>query len=254
MTYRIEDFYSSIDKFAPFTDSESWDNSGLLVGSPNTDVKSALVALDLTNDVLNEAKSLGANLIITHHPVIYPSLKRIDSESLLHRAIREDISVISAHTNYDRAQGGVNDALATLFELCNVRALESTELPYLARIGELVNPMTSCEFALFVKQKLNAKCVKYTLGTPITYVAVGCGSCAELWESAFKSGAQALVTAEVKHHFLLAAQASGFTLIDAGHFTTEIIAIAPLAERISQSLPNARIFVSKAQGDPACYA
>lgn len=253
MSNSVQDFYDAIHQFAPVSEAEPWDNCGLLVGAQNAAVTAALVALDLTAAVLDEAKERGANLIITHHPVIYPSLKRVGAESLVYRAIREDIAVISAHTNYDKAQGGVNDVLAELFGLRNTRPLESAELCGLARIGALAAPMSPAEFAAFVKQKLNCKCVKYTQGTEITHVAVGGGSCSELWEPASQAGAQAFVTAEVKHHVLLAAQAAGFTLIDAGHFATEIAAVSPLAKRISQALPSAKVFASQVERDPANY-
>lgn len=253
MIYKNKDYYNAIDIFAPFSSAEGWDNVGLLVGSLNTEVAATLVALDLTSDVLDEAKTFGANLIITHHPVIFPSLRRIDDESLLYRAIREDISVISAHTNYDRAQNGINDALAVVLGLNGVRVLESTELPSLGRIGELAEPMSSRELSAFVKERLNVNCVKYTSDSLITTVAVAGGSCAELWKSAFESGAQALVTAEVKHHLFLAANEAGFTLIDAGHFSTEIVAVSSLAEQLSQALPDAKIIASKILRDPVNY-
>lgn len=254
MIYKIEDYYKAIDSFAPFSEAETWDNVGLLVGSPKTEVTAALVALDLTADTLNEAKELDASLIITHHPVIYPSIKQIGGESLLHRAIRENIAVISAHTNYDKAENGVNAALAAILELNDIRVLESGAFPRLGRIGKLANPMTPDEFAAFIKEILNVKCVKYTSGSLVTNAAVCGGSCAELWQDALRSGAQALVTAEVKHHLFLAAREADFTLIDAGHFSTEVIAVAPLAERVLQALPGAGIVLSKTQRDPANYA
>lgn len=253
MNYNVGDFYRVIDDFAPFSIIEDRDNVGLLVGSAKTEVTAALAALDLTSDLLDEAKRIGANLIITHHPVIYPSLKRICGESLLYRAIREDIAVISAHTNYDKAKNGVNDALAAVLKLQNIRTLESAELKGIGRLGELAAPMTSTEYAAFVKKELCVNCVKHTQGTLITTVAVAGGSCAELWTDALAAGAQAFVTAEVKHHFLLAARESGFTLIDAGHFSTEVIAVAPLVKRISQALPGVRVILSETQTDPANY-
>lgn len=120
----VRDFFDAIEAVAPFSLAESWDNAGLLVGSMDDEVRGALVALDATDEVIGEAGRLGANLIVTHHPVIFSPLKRIESDSLAHRLIAAGVKVISAHTNLDIAAGGVNDALAARLGLENARPLE----------------------------------------------------------------------------------------------------------------------------------
>lgn len=251
--YTIEDYYNAIDEIAGFAEAEEWDNVGLLVGSRKTKVKAALVALDVTLDVLSEAKLLHANLIITHHPVIFPSLTRIDGDSLLYFLISENMSVISAHTNFDMAENGVNDVLCGHLGLNGVRPLQSVEFSGLARLGELEKPMSSSELAAFVKERLNCGGVKFTAGKPVSTVAVCGGSGASLWRDAQKQNAQALITSEVKHHQFLEARQAGFTLIDAGHYATEIVAIKPLAERISRMLPGSPVTASQSGADPADY-
>lgn len=251
--YTIEDYYKAIDKIAGFATAEDWDNVGLLVGSQKTKVKAALVALDITLDVLSEAKLLHANLIITHHPVIFPSLKRIDGDSLLYGLISSNISVISAHTNFDMAENGVNDALCERLGLTGIRPLESAELSGLGRLGELKKPISSGELAVLVKERLGCGGVKFTPGNTVSTVAVCGGSGAELWRGAQKQNAQALITSEAKHHQLLEARQAGFTLIDAGHFATEVVAVKPLAVQLSRMLPGASITASQAETDPADY-
>lgn len=253
MTYLIEDYYNALDKIACFNAAEDWDNVGLLVGSPHTRVKTALVALDATKDVLAEAKLLHANLIITHHPVIFRPVDRIDGDSLLYALIAANVGVISAHTNYDMAVDGVNDTLCGHLELTGVRTLEGGELSGVGRLGELHKPLLPEELAAFVKERLGAGSVRYTRGGPVSMVAVCGGSGGGLWRDARAQGAQALITSEVKHSQFLDAAHAGFILIDAGHYATESIAVKPLAARILQLLPGASVTVAKAQSDPVCY-
>ncbi|MCL2034003.1 MAG: Nif3-like dinuclear metal center hexameric protein [Oscillospiraceae bacterium] len=253
MIYTIKDFYDVIDETANFGDSEDWDNTGILIGNEKNSVNAALIALDATPDVINEAKRINANLIITHHPVIFPYLNSIDSDSTVYRLIASNINLISAHTNFDKSDYGVNSALTKVLGLSGVSVLTSAGSPGLARIGKLENPMQPDEFALFVKEKLNAYSVKYTEGTKISIVAVSGGSGGELWKDSRLAGAQALVTSEVKHHQLLEAKKAGFTLVDAGHYATEVIALPLLCNRLSERLPKAKITVSQSQSDPARY-
>lgn len=120
---KVRDFYDAIDSFAPFSTAESWDNSGLLIGDGELPVARALLVLDLTAPVLEEAVKLGADLIITHHPAIFKPLSQITGGSVIYRAVKAGISVISAHTNLDLAVGGVNDALAARLGLSALRPL-----------------------------------------------------------------------------------------------------------------------------------
>ena len=119
----VQDVYNKIDQAAPFSLAMEFDNPGLLVGDPSEEVNGALVALDVTDEVISEAVSRGANLIVTHHPVIYSPLKRVTSDLLVWKLVRENLSVISAHTNLDIARGGVNDILAEKLALSGVETL-----------------------------------------------------------------------------------------------------------------------------------
>ena len=120
---RVVDIYTVINDIAPFDLAESWDNVGILVGGREDAVRKILVALDCTDNVIEEAKKIGANLIITHHPIIFDPIKKIDSNSLIYKLISNKIAVISAHTNLDAACGGVNDVLAAKLELEKIEGM-----------------------------------------------------------------------------------------------------------------------------------
>lgn len=117
----VTHIYDAIDRLAPFWLTMDFDNTGILVGDRNREVSCALLALDCTPAVVEQAKQLGAQLIVTHHPVIFHPLKRVNEDAVVYQLIRSDISVISAHTNLDIAQGGVNDALASAIGLRDCR-------------------------------------------------------------------------------------------------------------------------------------
>lgn len=239
-------YYDAIDSFAPFATAETWDNVGLLIGSRQMDVSRVLLALDVTGSVLEEAVALGANLIITHHPVIFTSISRLDGESLVYRAAAAGISVISAHTNLDIAKDGVNDALAQRLGLTGIRPLRAQGEPSLGRLGELPHPMGPHALAALVKERLDAPGVRYTCGDSAILTVVVCGgSGAELLGDARELGAQALVTGEAAHHWFLAAGEMGMTLVDGGHFATENPVLESLQQRLSALISDAPITVSK---------
>jgi len=127
MSYTVQDYCRAINGFAPFATAEDWDNVGLLVGGGEQPVTRAMVALDATHAVVGEAAGSGAQLLGTHHPVIFRPLKRVEAHSVVARLLRENIAVISAHTNWDAAEGGVNDALAARLGLCDVDMLDAAE-------------------------------------------------------------------------------------------------------------------------------
>ena len=240
----IQDFYRAIDSFAPFDTAEAWDNPGLLLGSFDTPVSGALLALDVTEAVLEEAKKIGASLIITHHPIIFSPLRKIESDSLVYRLVQNGIAVISAHTNLDMADGGVNDVLAQRLQLCDVRKPEAP--PSLLRVGELSGAMQPEAFAQYVKRELHAPGVRVVCGrAEIRTVAVCGGAGADRLSVAAKADAQAYVTADVKHHEWLESHRMGLTLIDAGHFSTEAPVLEPLRRRLAEILPQAMLTVSQ---------
>lgn len=238
----VSEIYHTLDQLFPFSLSMDFDNTGILVGDRSQPVTRALVALDCTLPVLELAKQLEAQLIITHHPVIFQPIRRINEDSVVYHLIRSGIAVISAHTNLDIARGGVNDALAKAVGLTDCRGLElvsPSSGDFLGRIGQLAEPTSAHEFALTLKSRLGAVSVKFAdLGKPIRTVALCSGSGADYLELAAASGADALLTSEVKQHQYLNAAALGISIFDAGHFDTEDIVIEPLREKLASLIPD----------------
>ena len=209
----VTHIYDAIDRLAPFWLTMDFDNTGILVGDRNREVSCALLALDCTPAVVEQARQLGAQLIITHHPVIFHPLKRVNEDAVVYQLIRSDIAVISAHTNLDIAQGGVNDALASAIGLRDCRGLE------------LLNEQTAAPRAIHT-------------------VALCSGSGADCLDAAISAGADALLTSEVKQHEYLAATAAGISIFDAGHFDTEDIVIEPLRDYLAKEIPDVHFFTT----------
>lgn len=248
----VKQIYEILDDFAPFSTQMDFDNAGFLVGRGERTVTKILLALDITLPVVMEAKAMGAELIVSHHPVIFHPAKSICSgdpngEILLSLA-EYQLAAICAHTNLDVAVGGVNDALAQALGLEEIQVL----LPYgtdskgrtygLGRMGTLPTPRTPLEFARQVKTDLGAggvRCVDG--GRPVHKVAVGGGACGSCLRDAWKLGCDALVTSDVKYDSFLDARALGISLIDAGHFPTENVVLPTLQATLSNALPDLEI-------------
>ncbi len=245
---KASELYDFIDMSAPFCTSESWDNAGLLIGSPERETGRVLVSLDVTPAVAAEAQRTGAGIILSHHPVIFHPLRAISADGLYASLIRADITVISAHTCLDLAAGGVNDALARRLGLRNVRHFDM--LPdgerSLGRIGELERAMEPENFAALVKSALGCGGLSYSRGSrAIRTVAVSGGKLSTEPEKALRLGCDALVSSEIKHSDFLDAHALGLTLVDAGHYYTEAPVVAELTEKLVERFPGVEFVVSQ---------
>ncbi len=243
----VSEIFSFIDETAPFSSAMDFDNSGLLVGDPQAEVQKVLVALDCTNSCIEKAHKIGAQLIVSHHPVIFNGIKEVPAQSPVYLLARYEIAAICAHTNLDIADGGVNDCLADKLGLSRVRGLSriicrdkngGEIIRYLGRLGLLPEAMPPVEFARFVKERLNTA-VRFCSGNrDIKRVAVCGGAGADCLGDAISCGADALVTSEVKHHIFLQAHSSGITLVDAGHLPTEDVVVEPLCRMLQNRFPD----------------
>lgn len=236
----VNDIYSFLDEKYDFSSALAYDNVGLLVGSLDDNVTGILVCLDCTDEAVTQAVENGANLIITHHPVIFDPLKAVTDDTLIYRLIRNGISVISAHTNLDQADGGVNDALCAILELENIKKVADSE-GYLYRIGELGEPKSADILAQFVSKKLKLPIKFVGDSSYIKRVAVCSGSGGSMLSDVINQGIDAYITADVKHNVFMEAHAQGITLIDAGHFNTEDIVVPVLARALSEAFPETKI-------------
>lgn len=227
----IAEVLAWVDETAPLQTAEDFDNPGLLLGDESTRVTDVLFGMDVTEDMALEAARLHAQLIITHHPFIFHPIRHIDYTGPQGRALRvlmeRGISVIAAHTNWDKAEGGVSDSLANVLGLQNVVRADD----YL-RVGELPQPMPLNAFADLLADKLRIKPRRYgERDACIARVAVAGGAYGEGYALAAKSGAHAFVMGEIRHHEILDACARGLVVYDAGHYPTEWPGVRALYQR-----------------------
>lgn len=252
----VKDVYDYIDSIAPFSTQEDFDNAGILVGHIGAQVKRVLVSLDITPGVVQEAVQLGAQLIVAHHPVIFTPMRAVTDDnvtgSIVLSLAEHKIAAICAHTNLDAAQGGVNDCLAEVLGLTQ-RALlvhsgvDGQGRPYgIGRLGILPETQSATQFAAYVKARLGASGVHLEdAGRPVHKVAVGGGACGSMLEDVARAGCDTFVTADVKYNVALDANALGINLLDAGHFPTENVVCAPLAQALQQAFPDVTVVKSE---------
>ena len=205
----VREIYNFIDSIAPFNTAEEWDNAGLLVGDENKTINRIMFALDCTEDVINQAISCGADLIVTHHPIIFKPLSELTADSLVYKLIKNDLSIICAHTNYDKAIEGVNDILCDTVELENIVKIENTCL----NVGELTAEMSSNEFAQHIKSKLNGVVRYNSIEKKIKKIAVCSGSGSDYLSLAKELNCDALLTGDGSHHSFLDADEMGILLV-----------------------------------------
>ena len=244
----VADILIFLETLAPTSLKMDWDNVGLLCGSKSTPVTKILVALDPFEGVCREAAEVGAQLIITHHPLIFHAPHAITDETSIGRSImslcRHGISAINAHTNLDCAEGGVNDVLAATLGLGDIAPIDG-----LLRTGTVVEQALP-QFLANVKDRLGCNGLRYVDGgKPVRKVAVGGGSCAGDMMAAIDAGCDTFVTADVKYNQFWDAQDLGLNLIDAGHFHTENPIVAVLAEKIAAAFPEVEVKISETHHD-----
>lgn len=243
MTFYVEDAAKILNEMAPSHLAEAWDNVGLLVGRCHKPVRVILCALDFSEQVLQQAETVHADLIVTHHPAIFKGILRLTDgqwqTALLLRAARADIAVYSAHTNLDSAVGGVNDVLCELLELDNTEGLagEDGTAVCIGRVGSLAVPLDPETFAGKVRQALKLEHVTLiSAHKPVRRVAVCGGSGMSFLKQAAASGADTYVTGDVKYHDAQDAVGRGLNVIDATHQASELPIVARMADRLSLRL------------------
>lgn len=250
----VQEILTFLEGFAPVELAEHWDNVGLLCGDRQQPVTAVLCALDVTEQVIEEAAARGAELVVAHHPAIFTSVSRVTTDDVtgrvLRAAIKHDIAIICMHTNADSTWGGVNDALASALFLTGVVNMEGGDNRMLGRVGDLPREMQPREFAAYVKECLRAGGVRFCDGgKPIHRVAVGGGACGKMMDDAKAKGADAFVIGDCSYDLMQRAQSIGLTLVDAGHFPTENPIAAVFAERIVGAFPQLRTMVSERHAD-----
>ena len=250
----VADILNFIEGIAPPYMKMDWDNCGLLCGRKNKEVRKILVALDPFRNVVQEAIDLGADLIVTHHPLIFRSpLMAVNEDTETGRLVLElmehGIAAINAHTNLDLAPGGVNDVLAQTLGLQNIQIINPIDNYGLLRCGTVAEQPLSA-FLTAVKENLHCEGIRYVdNGKPVRKVAVGGGSCADEMQEALDAGCDTFVTADVKYNQFRTAYELGLNLIDAGHFHTENPTMPILSEKLAAQFPEVSVEFSKNHTD-----
>lgn len=257
----VGEWLARLDELFPPSWAEEWDNTGLQVGDRSAEVSKVMVALDPTSEVIHETAGAGAQLLITHHPLIFEPLSRLDASRPVDRdvalALSLGVAIIACHTNADVASPGVSDALAEALGVTVRGPLVPRALPGasrevgLGRMGEIGRPARVGDILELCRDRLAAH--PRSIGerdAEVKRIAVCGGSGASLIPDAIMAGADLFVTGDVKHHQALAATASSLLVIDAGHYATERPFVPSLAERLRQVEPSADILVSETRTDP----
>lgn len=227
----VGDMLRWLDELAPFESAEDFDNVGLLAGDERAQVAGVMFGLDLTMALVDAARDMGANLIVTHHPFIFQPIRRIDYSApqgeLLCALTAGRVNVVAMHTNWDKASGGVGDALARSLGLLHVERADDY-----VRVGDMPAPMTAPQLGQAVREALRVEARQYGVAPQsIARVAVGGGAYGEGYAVAIKAGAQAYLTGEIHHHEALDACERGLWVLDGGHYATEAPGIAALYQR-----------------------
>jgi len=239
---KVMDIYEKLCSLAPLELQMGFDNSGFLFGRASSEIEKVLLSLDVTSNVVDEAIDMGAQLIISHHPLIFTPVKSVTDEKLLKLA-ENKIAVISMHTNLDIARGGVNDVLLALLGAKGDEVLDEDGC---GRIGFLPESMEMNVFLQMCKERLNSKGLRYyNAGRAVHKIAVMGGAGGDFVQLAYDRGCDTYITSDIKYNRFLEAEEFGINLIDADHFCTENPVIPVLREKLAQSFPELEFTVSK---------
>ncbi len=247
---KVKEIISAIEEFAPLSIQEGWDNSGLCVGSPEDEVTSVLLALDCTPELVDEAVSCGADMIVTHHPLIFKGLKKISVEDQVGeavvKAIRAGISIYAAHTSADKVLAGVSGAMAARLGLKNVRILdEDGEGTGLGTIGDFDSPMTAEEAVNFVKERFSLKAMRTSRPVEglVSRVAMCGGSGSSLINAAKAAGADLYISGDISYHNFFTEK--DFMIMDIGHYESEIEIVDILFSLIKKKFPTFAVRITQ---------
>jgi dinuclear metal center YbgI/SA1388 family protein len=261
----VADVVGFLKELAPLDLAESWDNVGLLWGSKSERVTRVLTCLTLSQDVAEEAADRGAQLIVSHHPILFRAVQRLTDETIQGRMLlglaQQGIAVYSAHTAYDSTRVGINQQLAETLGLQAISPLRPISAgqsgPSSApigsgRFGALAPPRSLGELIEHIKSRLGVAHLDFvgSRDKKIERLAIACGAAAEFMDDAIEHNCQALLTGEARFHACLEARERGVALILIGHFASERPAMSRLAEQIRGRFPTLEVWASTAESDP----
>lgn len=262
---RIKEVVSALERFAPLPLQDGFDNAGMQIGLTDAEVTGALLCLDVTEAVLDEAITLGYNLVVSHHPLIFKGYKSITGcdyvERCIMKAIKNDIVIYSAHTNLDNAPEGVNFKIAQKIGLKNIRILAPKENVWHEEqqigagiIGELEKPETETDFLRRIKKIFEVACLRHTklIGREIQTVALCGGAGAFLVPTAIRQHADVFITGEIKYHDYFGRE-NDILLAEMGHYESEQYTKEIFYTIIREMFPDMDVQMSKVNTNPIKY-
>ena len=261
---KIAEIARLIEDYAPLDLQENWDNAGLQVGNPQAEAAGALLCLDVTEAIVDEAIAKGVNLIITHHPLLFHGLKSITGcngiERIVIKAIKNDIAIYSAHTNMDSTVGGVSHRIADKIGLLDVEVLAPARISTtgeavgLGVVGNLPEAEDAKAFLLRVKAAFGVGAIKYcgNVEKAVRRVAICGGAGSEFVHDAIAQGADVLITGDVKYHEFFA-EKDKILLADIGHYESEQFTKEIFNEIITKKIPNFAVHYAELDKNPINY-
>lgn len=249
-----------IENFAPLQIQETWDNSGMQIDNNGTEISAALLCIDVTEEVIDEAIEKGCGMIISHHPLLFSGLKRINNENYISRcvskAIKNDIAIYAAHTNMDKVAQGVSGAMCRKLGLTKCKILdESGNGTGLGMYGEFPAAIDEYEFLSLVKSIFKTNCIKHSAltGRKIRTVALCGGSGAELIDKAMEIKMDAYISADIKYHEFLKAE-NNILIADIGHYESEQYTKEIFFDLLSKNIDNFVVLISEKDCNPVfCF-
>ena len=259
---KVKEVLSALEQFAPLPLQESWDNAGLQVGLTEAEVSGALLCLDVTEAVVDEALRKGCNVVVSHHPLLFRGLKTIsdltDVQRTVRKAVKHEVCVISMHTNMDNARGGVNFKIAAKLGLTDVEFMAEKRVGDVTCgsgvIGTLEEPMAADDFVKRVKQVFGVECAMTNelLRRPVSRVAI-CGGAGDfLLDDAVAAGADAFITGEMHYHQYFGYEQQ-LQICVIGHYQSEQFTTEIFEEIIRQACPGVKTLTAETCTNPIYY-
>lgn len=257
---KVGDIVDVIESFAPACLAESYDNTALIVGCREAEITKALLCVDVTEEIVAEAKDIGADMIISHHPLIFSGLKSFTGATMVERCteelIRSNIALYSSHTSIDAAFGGISHAAAELISLQNVKVLEPVQQTGegFGVVGDLLEKERTADFLLKIKTIFDSKLVRHTKPHKeyVSKIAFCGGSGSSLIGRAIEAGADIYVSADFKYHNFFEAENS-IIIADIGHFESEKVVLEIFCNIISKKYPTFATYKTKINSNPIIY-
>jgi dinuclear metal center YbgI/SA1388 family protein len=257
----IQDFLTSLEQQIPLKLAEPWDNVGLLLGDARTEATGVMTCLTLTEDVAEEAIREGANLVITHHPILFKPVQRLTTDTsegrLLLRLAQAEVSVYSPHTAFDSAREGINQQLAETLGLHDIQPIRHRPLSTdgAGRWGRLSVPSTLSDLLPRLESICGTQQFTYVgeLAHPCDTIAIACGAAGDFLPDAAALGCQVFVTGETRFHTCLEARSLGIDLVMVGHYASERPAVEELARRLAVQWNPLPIWASRVETDPVRF-